>query len=310
MASRTGWALTDLLLVVVLVVPASATGQIPPPWTSLPVQALGTPGDNPPTTVGAFEGSIDAAVVGVPFQFGRPVVGTFSLSGLPPGATTVAAWMVVMDFWPTGSVTATFAGQNLGSAAPTYVDSGTQVPLHVWSFSVTSLVTGNGSFAFSASNTTNPYGATLVVVYSHPSLPTQRVVVNLGAEDLQHASSTTSFAGFSEAGAGRIVVFTGADDTFSDSGEGLAFNGTAIPGVTYSQNLGPYASLISRDVTVFAGTNTATVSTGGDEFGWDVAVLIGPGVTASPVPTTMGMGLAILACAIAATAVLILARRP
>lgn len=297
---------TVILLAATFAAPAS--GPVPPPHASRSaIRALDLTGDLPPTTVGSFTGLLDVAVVGVA-QDTTTSSGTFTLAGLPAGATIQAAWFVEINYGSSVSATATFAAQSLGTTAPTYVDPG--YPLGVWRYSVTSLVTGNGSYAFSMTGLDYPFGAALVVVYAHPSLPMRTVVVNMGGEDLQGASSTTSFAGMPAAGAGRLVVFTGADDTIDTAGEALAFNGTSIPGVTFSQNLGNYTSLISQAVTVQAGTNTATVTTGADNFAWAIAVLSGPAIAnESVVPTLSGVGLAVFALAIAALALPLVLRR-
>ena len=269
-------------------------------------RTLDTSGDHPLTTVATFSGNTDVAVVAVPVSGGSDPSGTLNLSGLPAGATIDAAWVVVIDYSAAASTALTFASQSVGSAAPTYVDPG--YPLEVWRFDVTSLVTGNAAYTFATTGPRQCYGVGLVVVYSDPSLPVQQIVVNMGAEDLANASSTTSFAGFGGTGPGRLIVMTGADDPSSDAGESLAFNGVVIPGVLFNANLGDFTSLLTESVTVQGGANTATITTGGDQFGWAVAIVVG-GQPAEPIPAAGHLGLAILAVAIAALAAFILVRR-
>jgi hypothetical protein len=273
------------------------------------LKILDTSGDNPPTTVATFTGQRAVSVVGFPMPGDSAPSGTLNLAGLPAGATIQAAWLVAIEYSGVSAATLTFAGQALPSAASTWTDAG--YPLQVWRWDVTSLVAGNGSYAFSIPELQQPYGAALVVVYGHATLPFRTIVVNMGAEDLSQASSTTSFAGLPTAGPGRLILLTGADDTNASAGESLAFNGGVIPGVVFDENLGPVTSLIDVAVTVVQGTNTATVTTGDDQFGWALAILVGP-VTAPAevvVPGLSGTGLALLAAALALVAVAVLVRR-
>ena len=269
------------------------------------VHALDTSGDHPLTTVASYTGQMDVAVVGVPVDGSASPAGTFNLSGMPTGAAIQAAWVVIIDYSGATDASLTFGGTSVGDVPPTYVDPG--YPLEVWRFDVTSLVTGNGAYSFATVGPLQCYGVALVVVFSHTSLPIQQIVINMGAEDLENASSTTSFAGFTLPGAGRLIVFTGADDTSTDVGESLAFNGVTIPGVTFHENLGPVTSLITSSVTVQAGTNTATATTGDDQFGWALAIVAAS--AEPPIPAASHLGLALLAVAIAAFAVLLLVRR-
>lgn len=297
-----------LLLAAFVAVPAVAA-QPHPLVPGAGMKPLDSSGDNPPTTVATFTGQRAVSVVGFPLPGDPSPSGTLDLTGLPAGATIQAAWLVAIEYEETAEATLTFAGQAFASAASTWTDDG--YPLQVWRWDVASLVTGNGSFAFSIPELFQPYGVALVVVYGHPSLPFRTVVVNMGAEDLYQASSTTPFAGLPTAGPGRLVLFTGADDTSTSEGESLAFNGTVIPGVVFDENLGPVTSLLDVPVTVVAGTNTATVTTGDDQFGWALAVLAGP-VTAPAevvVPALSGRGLALLAAALALVAVAVIVRR-
>lgn len=258
--------------------PGLASAQGPPPFGGPPggftARALGLGGDFPLTTVEAFEGRVEVVVAAEAFDRGTGISGSFSVSGIPTGATILRAWLILTD-WAASSPTGTFAGSPLPAPAATASDA----PLIERRHDVTASVTGNGGYAYNITGFSNCYGAALVVVYQYSSLPLSRVVINDGAEDLQNATSSTSFGGFASPGAGRLIVFTQADDTGyapDDQDEALAFNGTTIlgPGAVYSQNVGPYASLITRSVTVAAGTNTAAVTTGADQFGLHLAVLI------------------------------------
>ncbi len=295
------------LLVSLIAVPAAAAA-VHPDLSRAGYGPMDSSGDHPPATIGSFTGQVDVSVVGFPMSGAPAPSGALDLAGLPAGATIQAAWLVAIDYSNVAAATLTFAGQALPSAAATWVDPG--YPLQVWRFDVTSLVPGNGSYAFSLPELQQPYGAALVVVYGHFTLPFRTILVNMGAEDLSSASSTTSFAGLPAAGSGRLVLFTGADDE-TNAGESLAFNGAVIPGVVFDQNLGPVTSLIDQPVTVVAGDNTATVTTGADQFGWALAVLVGP-ITAmgeTAIPALSGAGLALFATALALLAVAVIARR-
>jgi hypothetical protein len=155
-------------------------------------------------------------------------------------------------------------------------------------------VTGNGTYAASASGLSNSYGLALAVVFSDPTLPFQRVVVNDGALQVCDGSftpstETTTFGGFL-AGSGNLWIYTEADNDggFSETGEQILFNGSVIGG-PIDDNLGPYASLFNIPVTTLAGTNTAQIYSPRDYFGWHVAALQGP-VTVIPAPGAILLG--------------------
>ena len=296
-------ALAGLSLCLCLGASAAPAG-VPAPKA----QVLGSGADNPLTTQNTYTGPYDVAVVGVPIAGATNPSGSFSLAGIPAGATVQAAWVVFGTYTGDTSVVLTFAGQALPASGPAWADSG--FPFETFRFDVTSRITGNGSYTFSTTGLGYAYGAALVVVYGSPTLPVRTIVVNAGAEDLYGAASTTTFAGFTGAGPGRLYLLTCADDADSGGGESLTFNGTVIPGVVYDQNIGQYTSLINQAVTVQAGTNTAIVTTAGDQFGWSLAILVGPGTAGEPViPVATGAGLVGLALGIAGLAVAVLLRR-
>ena len=257
----------------------------------LVAKALDTSGDHPLTTLQAFDGQVEVAVDADAFDSTSAPAGSFTIAGIPSGATIRQAWLIASNYCLscTGvpTVGGSFAGPALPAQAPSATDPG--YPLYEWRWDVTALVTGNGPYAYSLSMSAGSlcYGVALVVVYEHASLPVSRVVVNDGAEDLQAVTSTTMLSGFSSSGAGRLIVFTAADDANENStGERLVFNGATLlgPDNVFQGNLGNYASLITVPVTVRPGPNTVAVTAGeGDEFALHLAVLVAQqGETAVP----------------------------
>jgi hypothetical protein len=94
--------------------------------------------------------------------------------------------------------------------------------------------------------------------------------------------------GFSP-GSGTLWIHTEADDS-SSTGEKINLNGVTVGG-PIDQNLGPYASLFDLPVSnIISGSNLVNITTNGDQFAWDLAVLSSS--SSVPEPGT----LAICAC--------------
>lgn len=251
----------------------------PPPGPQPQVGALQS-GDTPLSTLDTFQGTVDVMVDVVPHGGAIDPSGTFTIAGIPAGASIVKAWFFVTSFDSSVAPTlsATFAATALGSKPPDVSDPGGGLVNKHWRFDVTSLVTGNGGYTYSTSGGAgNAYGDALVVVFNHSSVPVKRIVINDGGESLASATSSTSFGGFA-AGPGRLIVFTQADDTGSGGGESLVLNGSTVlgPGDIYNQNQGSFATLIDIPVSVIAGANTMDVVTAGDWFGLHLGILTGP----------------------------------
>ncbi len=73
----------------------------------------------------------------------------------------------------------------------------------------------------------------------------------------------------------------------------MAFNAATVlgPGDIYSENQGPFATLLDISVTVVAGTNTMSVTTGNDQLGLHLGILVGPPAllpTPTATPTATG----------------------
>ncbi len=203
---------------------------------------------------------------------------TLSIVGLPDGAETLLATLYGNNYFD-AAVTpqATFGGIDLGLAAA--FDEDELFSTYRWD--VTSLVTGNGEVEASFSGFTNSFGLALVVVYSAPTLPLSRVVINDGAVDV--VGGETVFTAFeASAGAGDLWIHTAADN--NGGREQIRFNGELVGG-PIDANLGAWASLLQLPVETIDGRNSASILDLGDRLGWDLAVLrTEPAAAVVPVP--------------------------
>ena len=227
-----------------------------------------------------FEGQVDVVVDVVPQSVASNPSGTFTISGIPASATVLRAFFITTSFGgPLQNATATFSTNSLGTKGDDDSDLGGGLRLHFYRFDVTSFVPGDGNYTYNVTaefpGTIFAFGDALVVVFEDASLPNRRIVVNDGAESLQNATSVTSFADM-QAGIGRLIVFTQADDTADDSNESIALNGGTIlgPGGVFTANQGGFASLHDLPVTVLDGTNSMSVTTGPDHFGLHLGILV------------------------------------
>jgi hypothetical protein len=242
-----------------------------------------TGGDSPLTTAYTWQGHGDAVVFPIAFPGQSSVSGSFNVSGIPSGSTVIKAYYALTG-WQTGVVSAsgTFAGNNLGSLAPTVYDQGGSYYLCFYRWDVTSYVTGNGSYSFTGSNLNYCYVAYLVIAYENPSSPEVTIAINDGAESLQYASSTSLFSGFGP-GVGTIKIVTQAGDN-SGTAEMIEFNGEILagPGNIFNANLGPSADYHEFDLTNIETDNSLTITVDEDWIGIHLAVLIGgPGPDAT-----------------------------
>ena len=231
-----------------------------------------------------IDGNVGVEVAAYPDGYAYSSSGTLTLSGIPAGATIEQAWLYANNYFDASRTpSATFGGTVLANTIAFDVND----TFSVYKWDVTSLVTGSGSYSASYSGMTNSYGLALVVAYSDPGLPLSRVIINHGAFDLDGGGAdthTTTFNAF--AGDGDLWIHTAADNnTGSESGEQIIFNGSVVGG-PIDANLGNYASLFQLPVTAVNGTNTATIYTPIDYFGWDLAVLRTPSA-AIPDPCTV-----------------------
>ena len=233
-----------------------------------------------------IDGHVGAEVAAFPSAYGTAGSGTLNLTLIPAGAVIDRAYLYGNNYFASVTPSATFAGTNLGPTTAYDTNGG----FSVYRWDVTSLITGNGSYAASYTGMTNSYGLALAVVFSDPSLPLSRVLINDGAFDFYPVPITLSTTFNAFAGSGNLWIHTGADNDggLGQTGEQIIFNGTVVGG-PIDANLGPYASLFDLPVTGLNGTNTAEISDPADQFGWDLAVLKTPsgGVAPVPEPATM-----------------------
>jgi hypothetical protein len=235
------------------------------------------------TTVRTFTGTVGATVVGYAEPGSTSTAGNFTVSGVPAGATILYAGYYADNYFGAPSPVTTFNGNALGGPSVSYT-MGPNYDAYAWN--VTSLVTGNGSYSVQSGAYSEQYGNELVVVYSSSSLPNGTVLINEGAQDNNMGTiSTSTVFNLTSGGTGRLFLATGADDA-SNSGEQIILNGVVIGG-PIDANLGPYASLFNIGVTTLAGANTVTLTTTGDWYGWDLAVLSTTASSTTPEPGTI-----------------------
>jgi len=235
------------------------------------------------TTVHTYTGTVGATVVGFAGPGWTSSTGSFTVSGIPSGATILYAGYYADNYFGAPSPTALFNGNSLGNPNASYT-VGPSYDAYAWN--VTPFVTGNGSYSVSSGAFSQNYGNELVVVYSWSGLPNGTVQINEGAQDNNSGTiSTSTVFTLTGGGTGKLFLATGADDS-SSSGEQILLNGNVIGG-PIDANLGSYASLFNIGVTTLSGANTVTLTTNGDWYGWDLAVLATTTSSATPEPGTI-----------------------
>jgi hypothetical protein len=269
------------LLIVAMLAFASniqlARADAPPPG-----EHFSTSTDNPLTTSYTLSGNLEVIVVVVPFSSGNNPSGTFVVSGIPSGSTIVEALMYHQEWGYSvgGTASSTLAGNSLDFIPPLTHDPEGGLDLAVYRWDVTTIVAGNGAYSFTTGGLEEVYGAALVVVYSNPANPSAEVRINDGAESMRYTTSSTTFSGVNS-GFGKLIIYTEADNAMGETGETIAFNAVNVGG-PIDANLGPYASLFALPVTTVSDTNTASITTTSDWFGWHLAILISSGVERPP----------------------------
>ncbi|MGQ0633800.1 MAG: PEP-CTERM sorting domain-containing protein [Planctomycetaceae bacterium] len=240
------------------------------------------------------------------------LTGTFSLTQVLPGATIVKAFVYSHDWGSGGGATLSSFGLPPPAGSPPLAaiafqsDTSVFPLLFAYQWDVTSFmgpVVPPTSYSFTI-NSANAFGqlagAALVVVWQAPQTPFSTVTIVDGARQvgetvfLTPPSPDTEAASFSglPAGPTNLYLFTVSDDS-NGSNEVVRYNGTTVGGPLDS-NLGFSASLLQLNVTSVAGSNSVSITSPGDHFGWILAASIVPG---SPVPepgtlAVFGAGLA------------------
>jgi hypothetical protein len=263
------------LLSAAALVSTAGAGLVAPPGNG-GVGASDITVDHPLTTSFMLRGRIGVTAAGIPYDAAANPSGAFNVSGVPAGSRIVKALLYLTD-WDTGaSAGAIFAGRSVGPSAPLATEPvGDGHTLGTYRFDVTSVVTGNGVYEYASSGIALTYGSALVVVYKNGSLARNKILINDGAEIMCCGmTSSTLYSGPGRSASGGLIIFTAADDNIGlhESGEIISLNGTAVGG-PIDANLGPYASLFDLAAPGIKLTNTVSISTDGDWFGWHLAIL-------------------------------------
>jgi len=239
-------------------------------------------------TFNVYSGQYAATVAATTTDGATNPFGAFSVPAIPAGATIEKALLVYGAWFNNAPVSASLGAQALGSAAaqPASAD------FSAYSWDVTAQITGAGSYDFAFDGLGSSYGAALVVVYSHPALPQSEVVLSSFALDNQSVNTLSLDLPVAQAGSARLWIFTQADDDVH-TGEQLLFNGSPVAG-PLDANLGHFASLLSTPVSAQAGLNHLALTTSGDWYAWQLAVLQ-VNATTVPEPATAALAAAALA---------------
>ncbi len=241
-------------------------------------------GDSPPAPFYEATGQIDI-VWAVEEFLGDD---TFAITGIPGGATVEAAFFI-SETWDdttaiSNSIDLVFNGSAYGSVdadVMDYTEEEGGLDLAGYVVDVTADVSGDGSYPFTVTPNQSGNGAIghlLVVVYEHETNPLNLIKMNVGAEAIRWASSTTEFLDI-PGGDGELHIFTESDNGGGSEGEeSIALNGSVILGGPdsgiFDSNQGCCTSYFELPVTLLEGYNTVTLTTGEDLFGWHFAALV------------------------------------
>ena len=257
-----------------LLLSASILSAEVPPQTGIP--AFDTGGDNPLTTSYTWQGHGGVEVAALAIDGLSNPSGTIVEDSIPANSTIVYAYFGTMG-WHRSVLPASaiFNGNQLPSVQPAANDPTPSYQLSFYKWDVTSYVTGNGSYSFSLIDHTYCYLAFLVIVYENPLLPPVMVAVNDGSEALQNASSATVYTGF-RAGDGMVKILTEAGNS-GGTDESIEFNGQVLagPGDIFCCNIGDHADYFELELTNVTGEDTLIITTGSDQIGIHLAILIG-----------------------------------
>lgn len=236
---------------------------------------------------------------------------TSSLSGVPAGASVLAAYLYWGGSGSTADTTVTLNGSSITatrSFTATYSQGGTDYPYFGAVANVTSLVSGNGSFTVSGLTvaTGNPWCATqavaggwsLIAVYQRAAEPLRAINLFDGLQLFRGSSLTLMPDGFRVPPAGidgRIGVVTlegdpGNSGSLNGVSETLQFNGTALDDGLVPAGSDP--AVQQYDGTV--NSQGIVTSHGFDVDVYDVAALLAPGQTTATTVYASGADLVLL----------------
>ena len=205
--------LACFFLVIMVMLCGNVLAQVPFPNGVITADSTG---DSPLTTVFTWQGHGNALVYPLAFAGARGTIsGNFSVAEIPDGSTIIKAYYAITD-WATSpdTIYASFAGVDLGDMTPSAYDFDQAGPFYLSLFrsDVTSLVSVNNVYSFSASGLDNSCLVYLVIVYENASDPEVIININDGAESLRNSSSITSFSGYG-GGSGILKVVIEAADS-------------------------------------------------------------------------------------------------
>lgn len=241
---------------------------------------------------------------------------TATLSGIPAGATVVAAYLYWAGSGPAADNTVTFAGTTV-SASRTFTETFTLAPLSLDFFSgfadVTALVSANGSYTFSDLTVTNtdlgadaPYcsraavlsGWGLFVVYERSAEPLRVINVYDGFQQFRGSQIQVSPGNFvipSTTIDGKIAILTWEGDVENSAqnnniSENLIFDGQNTAAIALTDALNPLNNQFNSTVNI----NNNSTSYGVDFDIYDIDTRLTAGDTSATTTYASGGDLVLL----------------
>ncbi|MBN1668771.1 MAG: hypothetical protein JW862_16875, partial [Anaerolineales bacterium] len=197
--------------------------------------------------------------------------GAINISNIPAGASVDQAFLYWAVMGSTSYTSPTLngtpvSGTVIGVSGETCWGISSNVTYRA---DVTALVTGNGSYTIAGLPSGTPpaissQGASLVVIYSDPGLPTKTVIIYDGAVSLeyQYESYVFNISGFtttSPVSAADITFIVGDGQDFIDGP--IIVNGTTIAtDANFDGTSGNFWDVISYDIMPLSPANPTSVS--------------------------------------------------